>query len=173
MGILKPTVTKMVRKRYGSNYLSPQMSEVEALVARAESARAEQIERIPKTSADLSSIFPAADAAFLTIFSVSIGSGRLDAVIDCQDFIGEVAMARIDSRLSEMGYDNGFAIIAIRTLVALYMRDWMGREVTDEQFAKFNEPPHFVISGRSFSQNDYQDAVAPWVAVFGKVHPSD
>ena len=32
VGILKPTVTKMVRKRYGSNYLSPQMSEVEALV---------------------------------------------------------------------------------------------------------------------------------------------
>jgi hypothetical protein len=173
VGIFTPTVTKMVRKRYGSNYLSPQMSEVEALVTQVELARAEQIERMPKTSDDLRSAFPSADAAFQAIFSVAIGSGRLDAVIDCQDFIGEVAMGRIDSRLSEMGYDNGFAIIAIQTLVALYMRDWMGRKITDEQFAKFNEPPHFDISSRSFSQSDYQDAVAPWVTVFGKVHPSD
>jgi hypothetical protein len=173
VGILKPTVTKMVRKRYGSNYLSPQMSEVEALVAQVESARSEQIERMPKTGDDLRSAFPSADAAFQAIFSVAIGSGRLDAVIDCQDFISGVAMGKIDRHLSELGYDNGFALIANQTLVALYMRDWMGREVTDEQFAKFNEPPYFDIRSRSFSQNDYHDAVAPWVDVFGKVHPLD
>lgn len=68
------------------------MSEVEALVARVESARAEQIERMPKTSDDLKSTFPSADAAFQTIFLVATGSGRLDAVIDCQDFIGGVAL---------------------------------------------------------------------------------
>jgi len=173
VGIFTPTVTKMVRKRYGPNYLSPQMSEVEALVAQVESASAEQIERMPKTSDDLRSAFPSADTAFQAIFSVAIGSGRLDAVIDCRDFIGGAAMGKIDRNLSELGYDNGFALIAIQTLVALYMRDWMGREVTDEQFAKFNEPPYFDIRSRSFSQSDYQDAVTPWVAVFGKVHPLD
>jgi hypothetical protein len=173
VGIFTPSVTKMIRKRYGSNYLSPQMSEVEALVAQVESARADLIERMPKTSEEMSSDFPAADPAFQAIFSVAIGSGRLDAVIDCQDFISEVAMGKIDRRLSELGYDNGFALIANQTLVALYMRDWMGRKVTDEQFAKFNEPPYFDIRSRSFSQDDYQNAVAQWVAVFGKAHPLD
>jgi len=173
VGIFKPTVTKMVRKRYGPNYLSPQMTEVEALIAQVESARAEQIEQMPRTSDHLKLAFPSADAAYQAIFSVAIGSGRLDAVIDCRDFIGGVAMGKIDSRLTEAGYDNGFALVAINALVAVYMRDWMGRKITDEQFEKFNEPPYFDIRSRLFSQNDYQDAVAPWVTVFGKIHPLD
>ena len=149
------------------------MSEVEALIAQVESARAEQIELMPKTSDHLKLAFPSADAAYQAIFSVAIGSGRLDAVIDCRDFIGGVAMGRMNSRLTEAGYDNGFALVAINALVALYMRDWMGRKITDEQFEKFNEPPYFDIRSRSFSQNDYLDAVAPWVTFFGKVHPLD
>ena len=149
------------------------MSEVEALIAQVESARAEQIELMPKTSDHLKLAFPSADAAYQAIFSVAIGSGRLDAVIDCRDFIGGVAMGRMDSRLTEAGYDNGFALVAINALVALYMRDWMGRKITDEEFEKFNEPPYFDIRSRSFSQNDYLDAVAPWVTFFGKVHPLD
>ena len=173
MGIFTQTVTKMVKKRYGANYLSPQMSAVESLVAQVASASTEQIERMPKTHEYLESVFPATNAAFDAVFSVANGSGRLDAVIDCQDFIREVAMGKIDRRLSELGYDNGFALIANMTLVALYMRDWIERKVTDEQFAKFNQPPYFEIKSRSFSQNDYQNVVAPWVAVFGRVHPLD
>ena len=149
------------------------MTEVEALIAQVESARAEQIEQMPRTSDHLKLAFPSADAAYQAIFSVAIGSGRLDAVIDCRDFIGGVAMGKIDSRLTEAGYDNGFALVAINALVALYMRDWMGRKITDEQFEKFNEPPYFDIRSRSFSQNDYLDAVAPWMTFFGKVHPLD
>ena len=149
------------------------MTEVEALIAQVESARAEQIEQMPRTSDHLKLAFPSADAAYQAIFSVAIGSGRLDAVIDCRDFIGGVAMGRMDSRLTEAGYDNGFALVAINALVALYMRDWMGRKITDEEFEKFNEPPYFDIRSRSFSQNDYLDAVAPWMTFFGKVHPLD
>lgn len=173
MGFFTQTMSKMVRKRYGSNFLSPQMSEVEALVGKVELVSADQIGRLPKTAESVNLVFPATDASFTAIFSVANGSGRLDAVIDCQDYISDLAMTKISRQLSDLGYDNGFAIVANMALVALYMRDWIDRRVTDEQFAKFNQPPFFEIQSRSFSQSDYQNAITPWVSVFGPVHPLD
>jgi hypothetical protein len=172
-GIGAPALTGMVKKRYGKLALSPQMGEVDELLTKVRGASIDQISEMPKLSSDIEVAFPGNDGAFDGVFAAVIASDRLDPVCDCQDRIGALALKRIDKKLSTLGYDNGFAIVAIQALTALYMRDWLDREITDVEFERFNKPPYFEIKKRIFTKDDYLLVVAPWVSVFGKIHPGD
>ena len=149
------------------------MLEVEAMFVRTASASVEQLTKLSKTYSDFKEACPGEEAAYQGVFSAVIASGRLDAVIDCQDRIYDIAAKKIDERISNVGNDGSFTTVTGQALTALYMRDWIGRQISDEEFEKFNEPPLFIITNRIFTEADYKLLVAPWETVFGQVHPGD
>lgn len=162
-----------IKRQFGVDSISPQLVEIEALFARVSSANEEHIERLPKTSADIETMFPGTNRAFDAVFSAALGSGRFGAICEYQDRIGQVAFGRVSNRLQLIGFDNGFPIISIQALTALYMRDWIGRQITDEEYERHNQPPLFEITSRSLTQDDYLAVIRPWSTVFGRVHPLD
>ena len=164
----------IIKQRYGLEQISPQMDIVDRLVMTASNLTSTQIRSLDSEFKGFDFDSPGQDEAFYAIFSAAIASGRLDAVIDSQDRIADTAESFIrrvlGTRYSE---ESSIPRIAIRTMTALYMRDWIDREITDEEFDKYNQPPYFVITQRKMSLDDYLITTKSWRTHIGPVHPGD
>jgi len=163
-----------IRKRYGSEQLSPQMELVDRLVETTSNLTKTQILSFESETKDFDWESPGRKEAFLAVFSASIGSGRLDAVCDYQDRITDVAENAVRRALGvRFSNESQIPSIAVETVTALYVRDWIDREITDAEFNKQNQPPYFVITERKMSLDDYLIATKPWRNFIGPIHPSD
>lgn len=163
-----------IRQHYGESQVCPQMWCVDALVASASRITDEQIYVLDSNSNKQALSSVGHDEAFNAVFSAAIASGRLDAVILVQDYVAELVERHIRRLLgSQRSEASVVPQIALRTITALYVRDWIDREITDTEISKFSKPPYFVISSRRMTRDDYLIVTKSWRTVIEKIHPDD
>jgi len=166
-----------IMQRAGFERLSPQMDMVDRFLATVSNLTVEQIRSLESGSKDRDWQSPGHREAFDAIFSSAIGSGRLDAVIECQDRITDVAENSVRRALGvKYAQESMIPLIAVHAITALYMRDWIDREITDAEFDRYNQPPYlpyFVITQRKMSLDNYLIVTKPWRDFIGPLHPSD
>ena len=165
------SMSASILKKYGSEILGSNGEEIDALMVRASKLSTDEILRMPKEASDVFSL-PENDRAFDGIFSAVVASGRLDAVISAQDRISAVTFNLINRNLQANGFDNGPSLVAIQTLTALFMRDWIDRQFTDAEIAR-SRPPQFVVEYPAMRQIDYDNGTRFWRVEFGRIHPDD
>lgn len=167
----------VIKQLYGFEQLSPQMDMIDRFLATVSNLTVEQIRSFESGSKGFDLDSPGQREAFDAIFSSAIGSGRLDAVIDSQDRITDVAENSVRRAMGvRYAEESMIPLAAVAAITALYMRDWIDREITDAEFDRYNQPPYlpsFVITQRKMSLDDYLIVTKPWRNFIGPLHPSD
>ena len=166
--------SSVVKQRYGAQQLSPQMDAVDRLLEVTASLTVDQIKSFDSGTKGFDWQSPGQREAFDAVFSTVIGSGRLDAVIDSQDRISDAAEKSLRRKMGvRYAEESMIPLAALHAATALYMRDWIDREITDDEYTRNNQSPYFLITQRKMSLDDYLLVTKQWRNFIGPVHPED
>ena len=171
MGIFsKKTIADRLIRQFGSGACGPNVHVVDEMLLRISSLSARELELLPFTGDDIDRMYPDCVNGFDMAFDTALMRNRIDAVIACQDVIGALAERSV-SRIRPVPRDKtcGLALVAIKAATAVIVRDLIGSTFDEEDRRRGSTPPFFIPKAASFTQEDFDKAVAPWVAAFGKL----
>lgn len=123
---------------------------------------------MPLTGDENAKLFPRSDEGFNAAFDCALMRGRIDAVIACQDIVGERATQSV-SRLRTIprGQTCGPALVAIQAVTAMIVRDLVGSEFDDEDRRRGSTPPFLIAKAATFTREHFESAVEGWSKAFG------
>ena len=171
MGIFgKKTIADRLIKQFGSDACGPQIHIIDEMILRISNLTARELDLLPFTGDDIGRMFPTSESGFNAAFDTALMRNRIDAVVASQDIIGELAERRV-SRIRAIPNDKtcGPALVSIHAVTAVIVRDFVGSTFDDDDRHRGSTPPFFIPTATSFTQQDFENAVAPWAAAFGNL----
>lgn len=171
MGIFgKKTIADRLIKQFGSNACGPQVHMIDEMIFRMSNLTARELDLLPFTGDDIGRMYPTSESGFNAAFDTALMRNRIDAVVSSQDIIGQISERSV-SRIRAVPNDKtcGPALVSIQAVTAVIVRDFVGSTFDDEDRRRGSTPPFFIPTATTFTQEDFDDAVAPWVAAFGNL----
>ncbi len=171
MGIFgKKTLADRLIKHFGSSACGPHVYVIDEMILRISNLTARELDLLPFTGDDIGRMYPTSESGFNAAFDTALMRNRIDAVVSSQDVIGQIAERSV-SRIRVVPNDKtcGPALVAIQAVTAVIVRDFVGSTFDDDDRHRGMKPPFFIPTATSFTEQDFENAVAPWVAAFGNL----
>jgi hypothetical protein len=171
MGLFnKKAIAARLVRQFGSNACGPNVQVVDDMLVRISNLTSSELNLLPFTGDDIALLYPQSEGGFTAAYDAALMRNRIDVVVACQDVIGSLAERSV-GKIRSIPRDKtcGPALISIQAVTAVIVRDLVGSTFDDEDRRRASTPPFFIPKTSSFTQEDFDNAVAPWVAAFGKI----